>query len=69
MRLVIQRVSSASVSTIEKGIVGAIGKGLCVLIGITSGDSIREIDWAVQNLTTIKFWPDSSNPGNHIHEC
>ena len=34
MRLVIQRVSQASVSTEARGVVGEIGKGLCVLVGI-----------------------------------
>ena len=35
MRLVIQRVTQAKVSTEAKGVLGEIGKGLCVLIGIT----------------------------------
>jgi D-Tyr-tRNAtyr deacylase len=38
MRLVIQRVSKAKVSTAERGVIGEIGKGLCVLIGITGID-------------------------------
>ena len=61
MRLIIQRVTSASVSTAERGVIGTINKGLCVLVGITSGDSQKEIDWAVDNLLNIKFWPDLSN--------
>lgn len=60
MRLVIQRVSSAQVSTVESGVLGAIGKGLCVLVGIGHGDGDKEIAWAVKHLSTVKFWPNES---------
>jgi D-Tyr-tRNAtyr deacylase len=45
MRLVVQRVVSASVSTESSGVVGAITKGLCVLIGIKEGDGPKEMEW------------------------
>lgn len=45
MRLVIQRVTSASVSTETRGIIGTIRKGLCVLIGIKEGDGPEQIEW------------------------
>ena len=38
MRLVVQRVSRASVSVMES-VVGAIGPGLAILVGVTEGDS------------------------------
>src|ERR687898_59240 len=37
MRAVVQRVSSASV-TVDGDVVGAIGPGLCVLVGVTHTD-------------------------------
>ena len=37
MRAVVQRVSSASVD-VDGRVVGAIGRGVCVLLGIASGD-------------------------------
>jgi D-tyrosyl-tRNA(Tyr) deacylase len=37
MRAVVQRVTSASV-TVEREVVGAIGPGLCVLVGVTHDD-------------------------------
>jgi D-tyrosyl-tRNA(Tyr) deacylase len=37
MRAVVQRVTSASV-TVGDEVVGAIGPGLCVLVGVTHGD-------------------------------
>ena len=60
MRLVIQRVTSAQVSTAEKGIIGSIGKGLCVLVGIGIGDGDEEVEWACENIIATKFWPDES---------
>jgi D-Tyr-tRNAtyr deacylase len=45
MRLVVQRVVSASVSIESNGVVGAITKGLCVLIGIKEGDGPKELEW------------------------
>jgi D-tyrosyl-tRNA(Tyr) deacylase len=58
MRLVIQRVTSASVSTAERGVIGAIDKGLCVLVGIGHGDGDKEVEWAIKNLLNVKFWPN-----------
>ena len=60
MRLVIQRVTSAQVSTAESGVVGAIGKGLCVLVGLGHGDGEKELAWALKNLLNIKFWPNDA---------
>jgi D-aminoacyl-tRNA deacylase len=47
MRLVVQRVTSSSVSTEAGGVIGAISKGLCVLIGIKEGDGPNEMEWLV----------------------
>lgn len=60
MRLVIQRVSSASVKVAERGVIGSIEKGLCVLVGIGHGDGEREIAWAVKHLLSTKFWPNDA---------
>ena len=49
MRAVIQRVSSASV-TVEGEIVGAIGRGLLVLIGKEEADSVEDIEWLAQKM-------------------
>lgn len=45
MRLVIQRVTNANVSTESRGIIGSISKGLCVLVGIKEGDGPEQIEW------------------------
>ena len=44
MRLVVQRVNSASVA-IENSVIGSIGKGLCVLVGIKDGDGAEQVEW------------------------
>jgi D-tyrosyl-tRNA(Tyr) deacylase len=43
MRAVVQRVSEASV-TVEGGVVGAIGPGLCVLVGVARGDAVADAE-------------------------
>jgi D-tyrosyl-tRNA(Tyr) deacylase len=50
MRAVVQRVSSASV-TVGGDVVGAIGSGLCVLVGVTHTD-----DEAVAAKVAGKIW-------------
>src|ERR671912_531186 len=50
MRAVVQRVSSASV-TVGGDVVGAIGAGLCVLVGVTHAD-----DEAVAAKVADKIW-------------
>jgi len=47
MRLVIQRVKSASV-TIENAIFSSINDGLMVLVGIEDTDDEKDADWLVQ---------------------
>ena len=59
MRLVVQRVKSAQVQVGDR-VVGAVGKGLCVLVGIAPGDGDREIEWATNSLASTKYWPDTS---------
>ena len=59
MKLVIQRVESASVSTVAKGIIGQIEKGVCVLIGIGKDDETKDISWCVDKIIRTKLWPDA----------
>lgn len=69
MRLVIQRVTSAQVSTAESGVIGAIGKGLCVLVGLCHCDSEADIAWAVKQLKTIRFWPNEAGQPWKVNLC
>jgi D-tyrosyl-tRNA(Tyr) deacylase len=61
MKVVLQRVSSASV-TIDNNIVAEIQKGLLVLIGIEDADTQEDIDWLVGKITKIRIFDDE----NHV---
>jgi len=61
MKIVLQRVSSASV-TIDNEIVADIQKGLLLLIGIENGDNQEDIDWLVSKISKIRVFDDE----NHV---
>lgn len=63
MRVVIQRVSSASV-TIDNKIVADIQKGLLVLVGIEDADNQEDIDWLVNKITNIRIFGDENEVMN-----
>lgn len=58
MRIVIQRVSSASVE-IRGSEAGEIGGGLLVLLGIEESDAREDADWLVGKLTKMRIFPDA----------
>lgn len=61
MKVVIQRVSSASV-TIDQKIVAAIQKGLLVLVGIEDTDTQEDSSWLVGKIANLRIFGDE----NHI---
>ncbi|MGO4817897.1 D-aminoacyl-tRNA deacylase [Flavobacterium sp. W22_SRS_FP1] len=63
MKIVLQRVSSASV-TIENKIVADIQKGLLILIGIEAVDLQEDIDWLVGKITKIRIFEDENQVMN-----
>ena len=63
MRLVIQRSKEASVSYEDK--INSIDKGLVVLIGMTKGDSIEDINYLVRKLTNLRIFEDESGKMNY----
>ncbi|MBC5840997.1 MAG: D-tyrosyl-tRNA(Tyr) deacylase [Flavobacteriaceae bacterium] len=63
MRVVLQRVSSASV-TIENKIVAIIQKGLLVLVGIEDTDTQVDIDWLVGKIINIRIFGDENDVMN-----
>ncbi|MBG6062420.1 D-tyrosyl-tRNA(Tyr) deacylase [Flavobacterium sp. CG_9.1] len=60
MKVVLQRVSSASV-TIDSKIVADIQKGLLVLVGIEDADNQEDIDWLVNKITNIRIFGDEND--------
>jgi D-tyrosyl-tRNA(Tyr) deacylase len=63
MRVVLQRVSSASV-TIENKIVAVIQKGLLVLVGIEDADNQEDVDWLVNKIINIRIFGDENDVMN-----
>jgi D-aminoacyl-tRNA deacylase len=58
MRVVIQRVSQASVS-IQDTITGKIGPGLLVLVGIEESDNPEDIEWLCGKIVRLRIFADS----------
>ncbi len=63
MRIVIQRVSEASVE-INKNIVAQIANGLLVLIGIEDADAQEDIDWLCQKIANLRIFGDENEVMN-----
>lgn len=63
MKLVVQRVTSASVE-VEGKTVGAIDEGLMVLVGFGENDTTREADYLAGKLAKLRIFPDEKGRMN-----
>lgn len=63
MRIVIQKVSKASVS-VENKMVSSIEKGLLVLVGIENTDTDEDIDWLVKKMLNLRIFDDEKGVMN-----
>ena len=63
MRLLIQRVSKASVSVADT-IVGKIDKGLLVLVGVGQKDSKSEAEWLARKTAQLRIFADANGITN-----
>jgi len=63
MRLVIQRVTEASVK-VDGEIVGAIQNGLMVLVGIEDADSQEDIEWLAGKVSNLRIFDDAEGVMN-----
>lgn len=61
MRIVIQRVSHASV-TIEEEVKSAIRQGYLILLGIEESDTSEDVDWLVRKVIGLRVFDDE----NHV---
>jgi len=59
MRVLLQRVSSGSVTVAGKCI-GQIGKGYVLLVGIGEADSEREADWLAEKVVNLRLFPNEA---------
>ncbi|HVU22829.1 MAG TPA: D-aminoacyl-tRNA deacylase, partial [Opitutus sp.] len=63
MRAVLQRVSSASVSVAGETI-GAIDRGLLVLLGVQAGDTAADAAWLAQKTAALRIFEDDAGKMN-----
>lgn len=63
MRVVIQRVSHASV-TIDGNIKSKIGNGFLLLLGIEESDGEEDIDWLVKKVINLRVFDDDNGVMN-----
>ena len=63
MKLVIQRVSEASVS-IGGTVHSAIGRGLMVLVGVSRDDTLDDVRWLVAKVAAMRIFPDDAGVMN-----
>lgn len=63
MRVVVQRVSEASVS-IEGQIYSQIQQGMLILLGIENKDSHEDIDWLCKKIANLRIFSDENGQMN-----
>jgi len=63
MRAVVQRVRSSRVVVSDK-VVGEIGRGLLVLLGIRTGDTIEQARWLADKIIGLRIFEDEQGKMN-----
>src|SRR6478735_8188922 len=63
MRIVIQRVTEASV-TVDEKITGIIGTGLLVLMGVEDADTDEDISWLSNKIVNLRIFNDTEGVMN-----
>ena len=63
MKALLQRVSSASVTVVDKKI-SEIGEGLLILLGVVAQDIEKDIDYLVNKTAGLRIFKDDTNNMN-----
>ena len=63
MKALLQRVTGASVS-VEGEVVGAIGRGLVVLVGVAGGDGDKDIQYLARKIVNLRIFADEEDKFN-----
>ena len=62
MRIVLQRVKSASV-TVEDAVVSSINRGVLALVGLREGDKTADLEYCAKKLCAAKLWANEEGKG------
>jgi len=60
VRALVQRVTSAAVH-VDGDVVGQVGRGLCVLLGVTHEDTLADARWVADKLANLRLFPDADD--------
>jgi len=63
VKALLQRVTGASVS-VEGEVVGAIGRGLVVLVGVAGGDGDKDIQYLARKIVNLRIFADEEDKFN-----
>ena len=63
MRVVLQRVSQASVS-INGRLTASIERGFCLLVGFTHADTVAQVDWMAEKVAGLRLFGDAEGKMN-----
>lgn len=63
MRLVIQRVSEASVK-VDGETIGSIGRGFMILVGVEHGDTEADVEWLAAKTVGLRVFDDEAGVMN-----
>ncbi|KAL9887439.1 D-aminoacyl-tRNA deacylase isoform 2-T2 [Glossina fuscipes fuscipes] len=59
MKMIVQRVTAAKV-TVGDEVISSIGRGLCVLIGITHTDGSKDVEYLSRKLLALRLFEDEN---------
>jgi D-tyrosyl-tRNA(Tyr) deacylase len=63
MKIVLQRVKRASVE-VDGRLAGAIGRGICLLVGIEKGDTVQAAEFLARKAVDLRIFPDAEGKMN-----
>lgn len=63
MRIVVQRVSEASV-TVDNQLISSIGKGMMILVGVENGDTDDDCLWLAAKAANLRIFDDEAGVMN-----
>ena len=64
MRVVIQRVSEASVK-VDSKLISSISEGLLILLGIENNDTNGDINWLIKKIANLRIFSDKNDKMNY----